>query len=64
MLFEITKENETMLNKVTKKECQDAIDFLFVEGFIDEMTTDKKFYVCILLKKVANSLNLKLEGLE
>ena len=53
-----------MLNKVTKKECQDAIDFLFVEGFVNEMTSDKKFYVSILLKKVANSLNLKLEGLK
>ena len=31
-----------MLNKVTKKECMDAIDYLHVEGFVDEMTSDKK----------------------
>jgi len=49
-----------MLNKVTKKECMDAIDYLFVNGFVEEMTSDKKHYTTILLKKVANSYKLKL----
>ena len=53
-----------MLNKVTKKECMDAIDYLFVNDFVGEMTSDKKFYVTILLKKVANSYNIKLKGLK
>lgn len=48
------------LNKVTKKECMDAIDYLHREGFVEEMTTDKKFYTEILLKKVANDYNIKL----
>ena len=47
-------------NKVTKKECMEAIDYLFVEGFIDEMTTDKKHYTRILLNKVANDYKIQL----
>ena len=50
-----------MLNKVTKKECMEAIEYLFVNGFVDEMTSDKKHYTTILLKKVANDYNIKLE---
>ena len=50
----------SQLNKVTKKECMDAIDYLFVEGFVDEMKSDQKHYTTILLKKVANSYKLKL----
>jgi hypothetical protein len=48
------------LNKVTKKECIEAIDYLHREGFVEEMTRDKKHYVEILLKKVANNYNIKL----
>ena len=49
-----------MINKVTKAECLDAIEYLFVEGFVDEMTSDKKHYTTILLKKVANVYNKRL----
>ena len=49
-----------MKNTVTKEECIEAIDYLYVMGFVEEMTTDKKYYVEILLKKVANDYNLKL----
>ena len=49
------------LNKVSQKDCREAIEYLFVNGFVDEMTTDKKYYTTILLKKVANELNIKLE---
>jgi hypothetical protein len=49
-----------MLNKVTKKECMEAIDYLFIEGFVDEMTSDKRHYTTILLKKVANIYNMEL----
>ena len=52
------------INKVSKKDCHDAIEYLFVNRFVDEMTTDKKHYTTILLKKVANDLNIKLEGVE
>tara|TARA_Y100001973_G_C5164418_1_gene315288 strand:+ start:1032 stop:1190 length:159 start_codon:yes stop_codon:yes gene_type:complete len=47
-------------NKVTKKECLEAIDYLYVDGFVEEMTSDKKHYTSILLKKVANDYNIKL----
>ena len=49
-----------MSNKVTKKECMDAIDYFFVEGFIEELGTDKKYYTRILLNKVAESYNMEL----
>lgn len=57
--LEIGKECN-MLNKVTKKECMEAIDYLFIEGFVDEMTSDKRHYTTILLKKVANLYNMEL----
>lgn len=47
-------------DKVTKSDCMEAIDYLFVNGFVDEMTSDKKHYTTILLKKVAEIYNLKL----
>ena len=48
------------LNKVSKSECLDAIEYLFVEGFVHEMTSDKEYYTTILLKKVANDYGKKL----
>jgi len=50
-----------MLNKVTKKECLDAIDYLWAMGYTLEMSSDKKYYTEILLKKVANIYKIKLE---
>ncbi len=50
-----------MINKVTKKECMDAIEYLFTEGFIEDMRSDARYYTRILLNKVANDYNLKLE---
>ena len=52
-----------MINKVTKEECIDAIEYLFGMGYTLEMTGDKKYYTEILLKKVANHYNIKLEGI-
>lgn len=49
-----------MINKVTKKDCIEAIEYLHVQGFVEEMTTDKKYYTEILLKKVANDYKLNL----
>jgi hypothetical protein len=39
-----------MLNKVNIKDVKDAIEYLWTEGFVDEMTRDKRY--------------LKLEGIE
>jgi len=52
------------INKVSKKECLDAIDYLFTMGYTLEMTRDKKYYTEILLKKVANVYNIKLKGID
>lgn len=52
------------LNKVTKKDCLDAIEYLFTHGFSLEMSRDKKYYTEILLKKVANDYNIKLDGID
>ena len=46
--------------KVTKKECMEAINYFFTEGFIEELTTDKKYYTRILLNKVASNYNIEL----
>ena len=50
-----------MINKVTDQECREALEYFHVQGFSEELTFDKKYYVNILLKKVANNLNIKLE---
>jgi len=61
-LLVLTKnERCNMLNNVTKKECLEAIDYLWSMGYTQEMTSDKKHYTEILLKKVANDYNIKLE---
>ena len=51
-----------MVIKVRKEEVMDAIDYFWSEGFISEMKSDQKHYVEILLKKVANIYNIKLES--
>lgn len=48
------------INKVSKEDCLDAIDYLFTMGYTQEMTTDKRYFTEILLKKVANDYNIKL----
>ena len=48
------------INKVSKKECLQAIDYLFTMGYTQEMTSDKRYFTEILLKKVANDYNIKL----
>ena len=49
-----------MINKVTKKDCMDAIEYLHIKGMVEEMTSDKKYYTEILLKRVGNIYNLNL----
>ena len=52
------------LNKESKKDCLYAIEYLFTHGFSLEMTRDIRHYTEILLKKVANDYNIKLEGID
>tara|TARA_R100000353_G_scaffold100818_2_gene73146 strand:+ start:884 stop:1066 length:183 start_codon:yes stop_codon:yes gene_type:complete len=56
--------SKNQINKVSKKDCMNAISYLFVEGFVEEMTTDKRYYTKVLLKKVANIYKIKLEGID
>ena len=49
-----------MKNKVTKKECMEAINYLWTSGYTLEMTSDKRHYTEILLKKVANIYGVEL----
>ena len=54
-------KGEKMINKVTKKDVMRAMEYFFVEGFIDELTIDKKYYTKILLNNAANQYGIKLE---
>lgn len=51
-------------HKVTKTECIEAIRYFHEAGFIDELTSDKRYYVKILLKQVANKYFINLEGID
>ena len=51
-----------MINNVTKKECIDALEYFWQCVDLDD-EGDRIYYTKILLKKVANSYNIKLEGL-
>ena len=53
-----------MINKVTKEECMDAIQFLCGKGRTIEMSSDKKYYTEILVKIVANIYKIKLKDKE
>jgi hypothetical protein len=48
------------INKVSKAEVLDAIEYLHVQGFVEEMTSDKKHYTEILLKFAGNHLSMDL----
>tara|TARA_Y100001937_G_C6889638_1_gene228448 strand:- start:256 stop:441 length:186 start_codon:yes stop_codon:yes gene_type:complete len=52
------------LNKVSRDECKEAIDYLFVQASLNNMNSDERYYTKILLKKVANSYNIRLENID
>ena len=49
---------------ISKEMKREAIEYLFESGYIDDMTTDKRYYTTILLAEVANSMNIELVGLD
>tara|TARA_R100000697_G_scaffold111383_1_gene128308 strand:- start:58 stop:213 length:156 start_codon:yes stop_codon:yes gene_type:complete len=51
-----------MINEVTKNEFMDAIDYFWQCVDLD-CESDKIHYIKILMKKVANDYNIKLEGI-
>ena len=57
--------NTTRLKAVTYtdselKELTDAIDYLFSHGYVDELTSDKRYYVTKLLNHTAKTMNMEL----
>ena len=52
------------INKVSKDDCLEAIEYLFCQAFVNDMTRDQRYYTKILLKKVANNYNMKLEDID
>tara|TARA_R110002020_G_scaffold202378_1_gene405512 strand:- start:3574 stop:3744 length:171 start_codon:yes stop_codon:yes gene_type:complete len=49
-----------MLNKVSKKEVDDAFDYFMDTGRLEELKQDDVYYIKALLKYVANIHNTKL----
>tara|TARA_R100001510_G_C7573952_1_gene149343 strand:- start:79 stop:264 length:186 start_codon:yes stop_codon:yes gene_type:complete len=52
------------INKVSKDDCLEAIEYLFCQAYVNDMTGDQRYYTKILLKKVANNYNMKLENID
>ena len=52
------------INKVSKDDCLEAIEYLFCQAFVNDMTGDQRYYTKILLKKVANNYKIKLEDID
>ena len=49
-----------MLNKVTKKQIDNAFDYFMDTGRLEEVNSDDRYYIEILLKSIANRQNVKL----
>ena len=49
-----------MLNKVTKKQINDAFEYFMDTGRLEEVNSDDRYYIEILLKSIANRQNVKL----
>jgi hypothetical protein len=49
-----------MINKVTRKEVDDAFDYFMDTGRLEELKSDDKYYIKTLLKSIANRQNVKL----
>jgi hypothetical protein len=52
------------INKVSKDDCLEAIEYLFSQAFVNDMNSDQRYYTKILLKKVANDYKIKLEEID
>ena len=49
-----------MVNKVNKKQIDDAFDYFMDTGRLDELNYDDVYYIKVLLKVVANKYNWQL----
>lgn len=56
-----TKTIQSKNHKVTKRDVMEAIQYFHTEDFIGQLSYDERHYVEILLRKVANVYNMRLE---
>jgi len=49
-----------MLHKVRKRDCMEAINYFYTMNFLEQLKTDERHYVEILLRKVANHYKITL----
>ena len=56
-------KNKKQINKVSKEQCLDAIDYFWECANLDDENNDAMHYTKILMKKVANDYKIKLEGI-
>ena len=49
-----------MINKVTKKQIDDAFDYFMETGRLEELKSDDVYYIQALLTHIANEQNIKL----
>lgn len=49
-----------MINKVSRKEIDDAFDYFMDTGRLEEVISDDRYYIEILLKSVANKYKWQL----
>lgn len=47
-------------HKVTKKECEEALQYFHSMGMIENQCGDAEYYINILLRRVANDYNIHL----
>ncbi len=55
-------KSNKQINKVSKKECLEALEYFWQVVDLSE-DSDRIHYTKILLKKVANDNNIKIEGI-
>jgi hypothetical protein len=60
--MEIKMKNKKQINKVSKEEALDALEFFWQTANLDD-DGDTMHYTKILMKKVANDYKIKLEGI-
>lgn len=49
-----------MVNKVTKKQIDDAFDYFMDTGRLEELISEDRYYIKVLLKVIANKDNIEL----
>lgn len=55
------RKHYEMKNRVTDEECKEALEYFWTLGMIDNgMKEDERYYCKILLKRVANTLDVTL----